>query len=103
MSEEKRVIVQDWLPVANAVEHAYKELGREQPEGGIPVKDWNLAVHVHQFTISQETRCAHCQTSMRWRHAYQCFDCKASLCEVCAPVHFGPEHALRAKAAHPAM
>jgi tRNA(Ile2) C34 agmatinyltransferase TiaS len=99
-TEEKRVIIQDWVPVAEAVRHAYAQLGRPMPDNGIPVPDWNLAVHVYKYTTENETKCAHCGTSMRWFQAYRCFDCKSSLCEICAPQHFGPGHQARAKAAH---
>lgn len=99
-SEEKRAVIGDWKPVADAVDYAYEKLGRTKDNGNISVPDWNLAVHVYQFTINQETKCLHCGNGMRWFEAYRCFDCKSSLCEVCAPIHFGPEHSKRAKLAH---
>lgn len=97
---EKRVIIHNWVPVADAVKDAYEKLGRTLPKDGIPVHDWNLAVHVHQYAISHETKCMHCQKPMRWHDAYRCFDCKSSLCEICAPIHFGPNHNTRAAKAH---
>lgn len=103
-NEEKPVTPANWVPVRQALEFAYAERGLPVPEGDLPVVDWNNACHVVAHTLKYHsmcaTKCLHCGAPLPWAFAYRCFDCKAPLCEKCAPDHFGPGHQERAEAAH---
>jgi hypothetical protein len=98
----KPIQVGDWVPIRNALESAYKELGLEVPKDGYPTEHWNLAVLVFQTAMSKQVSCLHCGGHQNIYQVFRCFDCKGHLCENCAPEHFGPRHAERAAASHPA-
>lgn len=93
--QEPREQRADWLPITNALDHAVRELGRTKEANA---HDWNTAVHVFEF--ARGTTCTCCSSPTQWPEAYRCLDCKAVLCEACAPAHFGPDHSKRAAAAH---
>jgi hypothetical protein len=94
-AQKPRVQRSDWLPIANALDHAVKELGRTKEANA---HDWNTAVYVFEF--ARRTSCTCCGNAINWPDAYRCLDCKNVLCETCAPIHFGPNHSSRAAEAH---
>jgi CO/xanthine dehydrogenase Mo-binding subunit len=86
-----RIELFDWQPVAKAVRAAYAELGKAEPEGGIPQEDWNLvAVAISEFKEAQKYTCIHCRTTLERHEEIRCIDCKAVMCESCAKLHFWP-------------
>ncbi len=105
----KRRQFNDWQSVRDALEDAYKELGLEmvETEPGsrkYPDEHWNLAGLVRDHVAAQYSRllgsCISCKTSLNFHTVIRCLDCRAPLCENCAPAHFGPSHGSRASAAH---
>lgn len=80
----------DWRPIRNAIEAAYRELGQPVPSD-IPTADWNLVgVAIEQFERAARPACIECQRSLDRYEVIRCLDCKAPLCERCAPKHFWP-------------
>ncbi len=105
----KKIFFPDWQPIRDALEHAYKELGLEMIQDGpgsahYDETHWNIAGVVRQYVIDKRssTTCVgrNCGARLDINTLFRCFDCKAPLCEICAPIHFGPNHASRASAAH---
>ena len=98
----------NWQPIRQALELAYKELGLEMtktPNGATyPADHWNIAGLVYTYVDRQLSEkvgsCFSCRTKLDFFTVIRCLDCKTTLCEYCAKVHFGPNHAGRAKAAH---
>ena len=83
------VIFDDWQPIRKAIEAAYAALGRDRPRN-IPVDDWNLAgLAIDAFVHARRPKCIECQTRLQQHETIRCLDCKAALCEHCAPRHFG--------------
>lgn len=104
---EKRLIPPgDWRNIAVALEAIYKEMGlsRIVYENGsrIHARDWNLAVALfREFEKQKEiTTCFNCKMSLDIDRVYRCADCHMPFCHSCAKVHFGPNHADRARRAH---
>jgi hypothetical protein len=100
---------QNWTSVREALEHAYRELGLEmiQTDPGsreYPAEHWNLAGLVHEHASADYRRlfgsCVDCKAALSFHTVIRCLDCKATMCEACAPRHFGPKHQQRASAAH---
>ena len=83
-----RYMLGDWRPTRNAIDAAKALLGEPQ---AIEQRDWNLVVLAHDH-LTQEARpsCVNCRTRIAWHEAIRCLDCKAPLCETCAPNHFWP-------------
>jgi len=80
----------DWRPVRDAIEAAQRALGKT-PTDDIPTDVWNLvglAMDYHAF--SSAPHCVECEKHLFRRTVIRCFDCKAPLCETCAPRHFWP-------------
>lgn len=89
----------DWRPVRDAIEAAQSAMGIA-PTGNIDPATWNLvglALYYHEFT--SRPHCFNCQKQLRQFEVIRCLDCKASLCQVCAPGHFWPNG--RPKREHP--
>lgn len=103
-SEPKINVTGDWRPIRDALEAAYKQLGRTRGSDGYLQGDWNLAVLMYEAAAMKRdtTPCIHCSKRVAWLDAFRCLDCRGVLCERCAPEHFGPKHSDRAAAAHPA-
>jgi len=105
--EEKPIhFYDDWRPIRAALDAAYEKLGRKFTKGGgCSTADWNLAVLIYKAVEEKNAKetCVHCQKSYLRYQTYRCFDCKATLCEYCAPEHFGPKHQGRAEVAHPKL
>ena len=103
IQEEPRFIIKgDWRPVCDALDAAFAILGRPQ-QSSYSTSTWNLAAVIFELAQKQisEVKCAHCGKKIHHLSAFRCFDCKATLCEYCAPSHFGPQHQQRAALAHP--
>jgi hypothetical protein len=81
----------DWRPIRNAIEAAYRELGEDVPSS-IPERDWNLAgLSITLHERASMPRCTECKEPFdNWHAVIRCLDCKAPLCERCAPRHFWP-------------
>lgn len=81
----------DWLSIRAAIQAAYKEQGLAIPES-IDPHIWNmvgLALDYNRFTSRH--KCAHCECLIPTGKEIRCLDCKSTLCERCAPVHFWPD------------
>jgi hypothetical protein len=80
----------DWRPIRNAIETAYREIGEEVPQT-IPFRDWNLAgLAIKAYEQASLPKCVECKRKLDWPSVIRCLDCKAPLCEHCAPRHFWP-------------
>ena len=80
----------DWRPIRNAIEAAYTELGQKVPKN-IDKEIWNLVgLSIHHYSHAMQFDCAECRKSLRHGTEIRCLDCKAVLCEQCAPRHFWP-------------
>ena len=84
------IIFSNWQSIRAAIEAAYRALGREVPKS-IPTDDWNLiGLAIDAYAHAQRVACFECRTKL-WNHeTIRCLDCKAPLCERCAPRHFWP-------------
>lgn len=92
-----RYTVGDWRPVRNAIDAAKQQLGEPQ---AIEQRDWNLVVLALDHMASEtRPKCISCKTRLPWHEVIRCLDCKAPLCEHCAPQHFWPNGKPR-KTAH---
>lgn len=84
------VSVNDWPPVRAAIEGAYRALGRETPSS-IPTEEWNLVALAMDFhKHASRSACLECRTPLFRTQEIRCLDCKAVVCETCAPKHFWP-------------
>lgn len=99
----------NWTKVRDALESAYQRLGLQMvvaPTGGqhYPVNHWNIAGLVYEEAQSEYKRfrgkCLSCPTELSYETVIRCLDCRATLCEACAPGHFGPGHVSRSAQAH---
>lgn len=85
-----RFAVGDWQPVRDAIEAAYLAMGTPR-SGDIPQREWNLAVLVMSYARhAAMPTCSQCKTRIQPYDTIRCLDCKAPLCERCAPGHFWP-------------
>lgn len=84
------VIFDGWRPIRDAVDAAYVALGRE-PVANIPTEEWNLVgLAIDYYRHANRATCVECGSKL-WAHeTIRCLDCKAPLCERCAPKHFWP-------------
>jgi hypothetical protein len=92
----------DWRPIRNAIEAAYREMGEDVPPS-IPERDWNLAgLSITLHERASMLKCAECKEPFdNWHAVIRCLDCKAPLCERCAPRHFWPNGRPASEAASP--
>lgn len=80
----------DWLPIRNAIDKARAELGLEALKS-IPEDEWNLVgTAIEKYLEGLKAPCCECKKPIDIRHRIVCYDCKAPLCEACAPRHFWP-------------
>lgn len=80
----------DWHPVREAMTNAYSAM-EVTIEGNIPTREWNLvglALDYHRHATM--SACVNCKTPLDHWLVIRCLDCKAPLCEQCAPRHFWP-------------
>lgn len=103
--EAPALVVADWKPIRDALAFAYAELGLVmEPEGhsGKRYKPlhWNLSVKLHEYNTRNLGKCLECKTDLNFYTVIRCLDCKACLCEHCAPQHFGSGHSTRANRSH---
>lgn len=88
--QDGAVIFGGWQSIRAAIEAAYKALGREVPQN-IPTEDWNLAgLAIDAYAHSMRSSCIECRRKLLNHETIRCLDCKAALCEYCAPKHFWP-------------
>ena len=81
----------NWQAIRSAIEAAYRALGRKFDGTGIPVEDWNLAgLAIEAYKYQQRSTCIECGEKLWQVETIRCLDCKAPLCERCAPKHFWP-------------
>jgi len=81
----------DWPPIRNAIVAAYKALGQEAPSN-IPVEVWNIAgLAIDAYRHGARSHCIDCHEALWPQATIRCLDCKAPLCENCAPKHFWPD------------
>lgn len=107
-AEKEQLRFEPWEPVFDAIRHAYKELGMEMEQVNATMRrynptHWNIAGKVYEWARSQNAgggHCYRCGCALTFGTVIRCLDCKAPMCERCAPEHFGPNHAQRATAAH---
>lgn len=98
----------NWPPIRDALDSAYNRLGltKVKTENGEAFLEehWNIAGLVYEAAAEDYRRllgsCVQCKTRLNYATVIRCLDCKATLCEYCAPAHFGPNHASRAQTAH---
>lgn len=84
------IMFHGWQAIRAAIEAAYAAQGREVP-ANIPVEDWNLAgLAIEAFAHATRASCVTCKTNLWGGETIRCLDCKAALCERCAPKHFWP-------------
>jgi hypothetical protein len=84
------LIFDDWISIRAAIEAAYRALGREVPTN-IPVDDWNLVgLAIEAYQHASRPSCWDCRARLWPSQIIRCLDCKAPLCERCAPKHFWP-------------
>lgn len=80
----------DWRPIRNAIEAAYAEMGIEVT-GSIDRRDWNLiGLALNHAEFASRATCLECKERLPQHAVIRCLDCKAALCERCAPRHFWP-------------
>lgn len=94
-----------WQSVRDALEHAYAELGLQMIQSApsmweYPAEHWNIAGLVRDYVMRHQGACLQCRAPLDFHTVIRCLDCRALLCEACAPKHFGPTHAQRAASAH---
>lgn len=86
--DQGRYTLGDWQPMRRAIDAAKRELGEAAQ---IEQRDWNLVLLAHDHLAHEaKPSCAHCRTRIAWHEVIRCLDCKAPLCERCAPEHFWP-------------
>lgn len=82
----------DWRAVRKAIEQSYVAMGKQVPSS-IPREDWNLvglAIAAHAFNTRCPCAGLRCEKKLYAHEVIRCLDCKAPLCEDCAPGHFWP-------------
>ena len=87
---QDRYMFGDWRSIRNAIDAAREVLG-EPPAGNIPDPDWKLVglAMTYNDWVSRIS-CINCQKKLLRYQEIRCLDCKAVLCEQCAPRHFWP-------------
>lgn len=84
------IIFGNWQSIRAAIEAAYTALGREVPKS-IPTEDWNFAgLAIDAYAHGMRSTCCECKNKLWPSETIRCLDCKAPLCEGCAPRHFWP-------------
>jgi len=80
----------DWRDTRAAIQRAYEDLGEPVPQN-IPPRDWNLVdAAIKADREARRSTCQHCKTIIPPGQEIRCLDCKTTLCELCAPIHFWP-------------
>ena len=84
------LIFDSWRPIRDAIDASYRARGLEPPRS-VPKDEWNmvgLAIHFHDH--AGRATCVNCRSKLWNYQTIRCLDCKAALCEQCAPKHFWP-------------
>ena len=80
----------DWRDVRAALDLAVAEVDGAKPDSHVE-RDWKLASAViKHFRTAQASICFECREPVLYGREIRCLDCKAVLCERCAPRHFWP-------------
>lgn len=80
----------DWRDVRAALDLAVADVDGAKPQSH-DQRDWKIAAAVvANFRAAQAFVCAECQKPLPYGQEIRCLDCKAALCEGCAPRHFWP-------------
>jgi hypothetical protein len=81
----------DWRDTRAALEKAFEKIGEKPTETGYPKRDWDLVSEaIGAYREAQAYTCIECKSTVAYGTEIRCLDCKATLCEVCAPRHFWP-------------
>ena len=80
----------DWRDTKAAITDAYGVIG-ETHKGDVPERDWKLVdAALTSYRDALQSVCIECKTVLPVKSEIRCLDCKAPLCETCAPKHFWP-------------
>ena len=85
------IIFDNWQAVRASIDAAYTALGRDRPDN-IPTEVWNLVgLAIDHRAHAMRATCSTCGRRL-WPHqTIRCYDCRAALCEACAPKHLWPK------------